>query len=231
MTVLSTAQNIARSIGLNPPGSLVSNSAQDARRLLQALNDAGRFLSRFEWNAQIVETTLSASGADYFAVPSDFRTLVPMTIWKIGTSEPARGPIRHVEWQAVKYGTSASGIYDKFHLRFSGVNQRIYVNPTPTTGDTFAFLYRTEGWVNSSGTIRASCSADTDTFLLDDYLVECEAKWRFLKAIGQSYGEEKDEAMRMRQIALAEDSGMEPIGVGFSDTPISWNYPERNFGQ
>ena len=231
MTVLSTAQNIARSTGLAPPSSLVGNTNQDARRLLQALNDAGRFLSRFEWQAQVAEVTISASGADVYALPSDFRSIVPMTIWKVGTSEPARGPVRNIEWQAVKYGTSASGIYDKFHFRWSGVNQRIYINPVPATADTFVYLYRRDGWVVSGGTTVASCSADTDTFLLDDYMVECEAKWRFLKSIGQSYGEEKDEAQRIRLITQAEDGGMEPIGAGYSDTPFSWNYPERNFGQ
>lgn len=231
MTVLSTAQNIVRGIGLPVPSTLVANTNQDARRLLQCINDAGRFLSRFEWNAQVVEATISCTGSSEYPIPSGFRSIVPMTIWKVGQSEPTRGPIRHVEWQSIKYGTSASGIYDKFHIRYNGTSQKFFITPVPATADAFTYLYRREGWVISSGSVIASCSADTDTFLLDDYLIELEAKWRFLKAIGQSYGEEKDEALRIRQIALAEDGGMEPIGAGrAADDPVAWSYPERNYG-
>jgi len=230
MTALTTAQSIARSIGLPEPTTLVSNPNQDARRMLQAINDAGRFLSRFEWQSQVIEVTASISTTDYITPPADFRSIVPMSSWQVGLSEPVQGPVRNVEWQAQRYGTIGTTVVNSmFHLRWNATSQRIYVSPAPANGDQFVYLYRSTGWVSSGGVI-ASVSADSDNFLLEGYLLECEAKWRFLKSIGQSYGEEKDEAERLRRIAMAEDGGMEEITAGMGITNIRWNYPDGDFG-
>lgn len=230
MSVLTTAQNILQGIGLPIPSSIVANQNQDARRVLQCINDAGRFLATFEWNVLVAEVTISASSSsDTYSVPADFRAMVPLTQWRQGNSRPVAGPVRWVQWQDVKYGIGATGIADRFHLRYQNNAQRILITPVPGSAEQFIYLYFRRGWV-WTGVLPyvTAVVADGNSFAFDDYLVELEAKWRMLRAIGQSYGEEKNEATEMRQKMLAEDGGMEAIDGAATELP--WIVaPDRNY--
>lgn len=230
MTALSTAQNIARGIGLPVPQTLVTNQNQDARRLLQCINDAGRWLSLSPWNATVTEATISVSGSSVYSLPADFRALVPTTIWKLTQSEPVRGPVRWIDWQALQYGIGSFGIWDRFHFRYLEGEEKILIDPVPSTGEEFRYLYFRNGWVRSGSSVVGSVSADTDTFLLNGYLVETEARWRMLRALGQPYGEEKMEAKDLRDRLLAEDGGMSVITAGHADHDIRFNVPDTGFG-
>jgi len=230
VTALTAAKNIARGIGLPIPQTLVSNQNQDARRILQCLNDAGRYLSLSPWNATVAEATISTTGGGIYNMPSDFRALVPTTIWKLSQTEPVRGPIRWIDWQALQYGIGSLGIWDRWHFRYVDGDEKIFIDPVPSTGEEFRYLYFRDGWVKSGSSFVASVSADTDIFLINEYLVETEARWRMLRALGQPYGEEKQEAKDLRDRLLAEDGGMSVITAGYADHDIRFNIPDTGFG-
>lgn len=198
--------------------------------MLQCINDSGRFLALSPWNALVTEATVETTGGPMYSMPGDFHALVPTSIWKLTQSEPVRGPLRWIDWQAVQYGIGSFGIYDRWHFRYIEGQEKILIDPVPSTGEEFRYLYSRNSWVKSGSSFIASVSADTDTFMLHPYLMETESKWRMLRALGQPYAEEKQEARDMRENLLAKDGGMAVIIAGVTEHNIRFNIPDTGFG-
>lgn len=233
MSLLTVAQNIVRGIGLPVPTSIHGNTNQDAVRLLQAINDAGRFLAQKSWTilqkeALLTVTTLSVTTStsthvsaynDSYALASDFKALIPSTSWNRTSRRMVGGPIRAQKWQNLKSGFTHVGIFDEFRIKVSAASKQLFISPIPTSPDIFVYEYRSTDWVQTSAgtsteTTWTSAGGDGSTTLIEEYLVELEAKWRFYKAIGQSYGTEKQEARDAINTAFADDGGMQVIIAG-----------------
>lgn len=210
MTALKVAQNIAREVGLQAPSSLVGNPNQDASRLLAAINAAGRYLSHLDWNCLTLATTVSCSAGTDYSLPSGFRALVPLTFWNTTSREEVVGPMTPSQWQITKNALGRFSLSEEVRIETSAGTQFLRFRSSTTTGDLITVYYYSDNWVNS-GSLVASVSADTDTFVLPERVVESEAKWRFLKAIGQSFGQEFEEAKEVVQVARANDGGLERI--------------------
>jgi len=214
VTVLKIARNIARGVGVVAPGTLVSNNNQDALRLLQAINDAGRYLAQKDWNCMVVPATISSSVTTTYSLPSDYKAIVSLTMWHVQDREPVSGPHTVVDWQAQRHAAVSLRLWNQARIEYVGATQKIIFDTTLAFGETIGYYYRSKGWVNSGGTRIASVSADTDTFFLPEHALETEAKWRFLKSIGQPFGTEMEEAKEVCEIEMANDGGMPPIIAG-----------------
>ena len=210
MTALKVAQNIANEVGLQAPTSLVGNPNQDAIRLKAAINAAGRYLSGHDWNSLTTVTTISCSTTTEYALPSGFRAMVPLTLWNTTEREQVTGPMTPSQWQVSLNALGRFSLSEEVRIKMSAGTQFLEFRNTTEAGNLITIYYYTENWVNS-GSMVASISADNDTFLLPERVVEAEAKWRFLKAIGQSFGQEYEEAKEVTQIARANDGGLERI--------------------
>lgn len=231
MTALKIAQNIARGVGIVPPSNLVNNNNQDALRLLQAINDAGRYLSQKEWNCLNVPATISSSLTTTYSLPSDYKAMVPLTMWHVQDQQPVGGPVTTVNWQAQRHAAVSLRLWDQARIEYQSGSQVVIFLSALGSGETVAYYYRSKGWVNSSNSRIASVSADTDTFFIPDYAVETEAKWRFLKSIGQPFGMEMEEAKEVCESEMAHDGGMSALLAGppgaFSPHAVT---PETNVG-
>ena len=109
----------------------------------------------------------------------------------------------------------------------------LYVDPPPgTTGDTRVFEYVSLNWCQSSaGTAAATWAADDDTGILDEYLLQLDLKWRFLRAKGRVYADEKKEFEMELAQALARDGGQAILNLGGTDDLLlTANIPEAGFG-
>lgn len=214
MTALSIAKNIARGVGIVPPSALVNNNNQDALRLLQAINDAGKYLAQKDWNCMVVEATISSSLTTTYSLPSDYKAMVPLTLWHVQDREPVGGPLPTVDWQAQRKAAVSLQLWDQVRIEYQSGSQVLVFLTALGSGETVGYYYRSKGWVNSGNVRRASVSADTDTFFIPEHAVETEAKWRFLKSIGQSYGTELEEAKEVAEIEMAQDGGLMAIQAG-----------------
>lgn len=210
MTALKVAQNIANEVGLPAPLSLVSNPNQNSVRLLAAINAAGRYLAQKEWNSLALVTTISCSSGTEYPLPSGFRAIIPVTFWNATDKEEVIGPMTPSKWQLTKNGLGQLALADQVRIETSAGTSFIRFKDEPATGAQISFYYYSENWVKSGGLV-ASVSADSDTFVIPERAVLAEARWRFLKSIGQSYGQEFEEAKETTAIAIANDGGMEKI--------------------
>jgi hypothetical protein len=214
VTALSIAKNIARGVGIVPPSALVNNNNQDALRLLQAINDAGKYLIQKDWNCMVVEATISSSLTTTYALPSDYKAIVPLTMWHIGDREPVGGPLPTVNWQAQRKAVVSLQLWDQVRIEYQSGSQVLVFLSALGSAEKVGYYYRSKGWVNSSNSRVASVSADTDTFFIPEYAVETEAKWRFLKSIGQPFSMEMEEAKEVCESEMANDGGMMVLRVG-----------------
>jgi phospholipase C len=109
--------------------------------------------------------------------------------------------------------------------------------PTPIIGDTFALTFITEQWCyHADPSIAASTTLtlDTDVHVYPERLFELGVKWRFLRAKGLSYDEERDEFDKELELCRATASPARTLsltrgrrGVHFVDYQ---NVPDTGFG-
>ena len=89
-------------------------------------------------------------------------------------------------------------------------------------------------WCKSAGGVAPGAwAADSDTGILDEYLIKLGLRWRVLRRLGMSYADELDEYERALTKALAHDGGaaiLDLAPAGRLALVGPWNVPESNFG-
>lgn len=231
MSALTVAKQIARELGFVAPTSLVSNTNQDAVRLLACINAAGTYLAQQDWNSLLVPSTISISAGVGYPLPSDYRQIVSLSFWNATASDPVTGPVSLATHQSHRYGLSNFTLYDEYTIQVRNGTKQLIFTSSPSSADQMVYFYYSKGWVNSGGNRVASVSADSDDFWIPEEAIYADARWRFLKAIGQPYAQEKDEGTDMWRTALAHDLGGGVISTGRRDVsfPVAV-VPETDVG-
>lgn len=240
MTLLSMAQDITDETGYPSPSSIINNSDETARKLLASLRAAGRNLARgsipgmgtHDWRDLTKEQTFSTDGtADYdlssVITDGDYLRTVGDTMWDRTENEKIR-IVTQVGWQNLKGSIDTTQTVDRYVLVRGG---SLYFFPTPPSGNTIAFEYVSNKWCQSSGgTAQSDWAADTDTGILDEYLLHLEGRWRFLMAVGLPYAEEMNEAQREIMTAMSHDGIATTLRQHLPvDVPYG-NIPDTGFG-
>jgi len=216
-SLLELIQAAADEIGIPQPASLVGQVDDQSRQLLSLANREGKDFSvmansRGGWqNLHKEYTFTTVSGTDNYALPSDFEYFVQRTFWDGNMLWELVGPISAQEKQILRYGSVTSGPRRKFYV----LQNRLYLQPEPaTTGDVIAYDYYSNAWCMSVGGVdQTRWAADTDVYKLDEDCFIQGIKWRFLRAKGLDYGEEKlaydTDCMRV----LARDGGARDLAL------------------
>lgn len=211
MTALSIVSNVAASIGLS--ASAVFSSTDPAIiRLRTLMNQEGQELARgasfdHAWTVLTTEKTFTTTAAAIQAssVATDFSWYINNTMWNRTTQQVVRGPMTAEEWQD-QQAVSTTGIYPYF--RFRGGSLLIY--PTPTAGQTVAYEYVSTYWASGSQT---AMTADSDTALIEERLIELGLRWRYLKSTGMDYAEDFRTYQMEVGKAIARDGGRKTISL------------------
>jgi hypothetical protein len=146
-----------------------------------------------------------------YPMPSDLEYFVQRTWWDNTYKWELLGPITAQEKQILKYGIIASGPRAKFYIR----NGLMYLNPMPeTSGQLFAYDYFSNAWCESAtGTPQKLWLADTDVYRLDEDCFITGIKWRFLRAKGLDYSQEKSDYEADCQRVGARDGGNRDLPI------------------
>jgi len=175
-------------------------------------------------------------GQSDYTLPSDFERLVDNTLWDRSRFWAMRGPQSPQEWQLYKSSViGRASIQRRWRLRQISGTTRFSIDPVPTdNGSALVFEYVSNAWCQSqSGTPQNTWQADTDTGILDEYLIMLGTRWRALRRLGMSYSEELDEYERAVSKAMAQDGGAAILDL----TPNNqlsligpFNLPETGYG-
>lgn len=178
-----------------------------------------------------------------YDLPDDFDRFINGTMWDRVDSRPM-GNVSPQVWQEYKSGLVSAEIYKRWRIKSDSGQKALFIDPTPSSSQCsytcrdgvqvkvgIAFEYLSKNYATSAAGARQSTfSADTDTFVLDDELLELSIKWRWLNALRQSYAEERDEYERQLSIKKSQDGGAPKIRMdGSSQLPYP-NIPETNIG-
>lgn len=233
-TLLQIANRVLPEIGLPTVSTLVGNSNQTAVRTLALANLEGRALATHPWRKLIKRHTVTTvSSADAYGLPNDFEQFVDRTMWNDSNDELMHGPMSDIRWQADISGLTTTTINDRWQVRADGINNRLFINPTPTSAEDVVFFYVSNGWcANKSGTRQTEWSADTDTLLLPELVYSMGLKWRLLRAQRRDFQIELQEYQRERNKAVARDGGMATVRIlgPVEDKMPVGRVPETGFG-
>jgi len=172
-------------------------------------------------------------GQAAYDLPSDFDYFALRTFWDNTYRWELLGALDAQQKQILRYGLTQPVINRKFYIK----NNKMWLIPTPTVnGELIAYDYYSSAWCQSStGTPQTSWQADTDTYKLDEDAFIMGMKWRYLRAKGLDYGQEKadydDEAKKL--ISRDGTSPVLPMAGGmFLNRFIDGsNVPDTGYGE
>ena len=233
MSLLTMIQDVAEGLGLDSPSSVISNTDTSVVTLLRLAQREGRALQRrYDW--QVLETeqtftttaTTNQGALSTIVSAGDLDKILNDTLWDRTGNRPVYGSLSKQRYSTLE-AVDTTGPIPEFHLR--GGN--LLTIPAPATGETWAFLYKSKFWCQSSGgTGQTAWAADTDTGILDEGLMALGIEWRYLKSKGFDYSEEFVEYERQVAEAMAGDkprrtvnlAATEPTGPGYIIPDGDW---------
>lgn len=176
-------------------------------------------------------------GQSDYPLPGTFERVVDNTVWDRSRYWQMRGPQSPQQWQLYKSSIiSQASIQRRFRFRNIAGTMVFSIDPVPTdNGSPLVFEYVSNGWCQSAnGVAQNSWQADTDTGILQEYLLMLGTRWRVLRRLGFSYSEELDEYEKELSKAKASDGGaavlsLVPISSFYLLNPLN-NIPETGFG-
>lgn len=229
MTLLTISQNtLKRCKASEIPTTIVSNSTDTAKLVFSAVRDATTIVKEAK-NWQILTKTHSfntvASQAAY-NLPDDIEDtkLLPNTFWNATTRLQLEGPLSLSDWQLLKNWPLISTIVQSLIILGNQVN----IHPTPTSADSLNYLYITNEVIRASDSSEQSeWLADDDYSILNEYAIELQASWIYLKQLGRPYDEEKLKADNYLADLVDQDGSRKVIGVNMREIApyrpnVSW---------
>lgn len=237
MSLLSVCQAACYEIGLDAPSSIVNNNDDDAKQLLYLANRAGEELSRRgTWQALHKEHTITlATGTQTYALPADWRWIIPDTTWDRANQRQADNPITPQEWQMLKGWTQVGGLNRRMRIRndFFEFEQPI---TSSDNGNTVALEYLSSYWTEygtgvNLGTARRNYIADTDIAKIDEELITLGIIWRLQRAKGLDWETAYQEYDREMNKLFGYDRGAKKLRLcGRGDAALSGRTQDGNFG-
>jgi hypothetical protein len=182
--------------------------------------------------SSVTNTNISlAFGQDTYAMPADYDHMIPQTEWDRGYRWQLLGPMSPQEWQVMKSGLSPTGPRRRFRL----IDGSFVVDPVPYDRNQIVFEYYSTNWVQSAtGVSQRQFLADTDYFMLDDDAFVMGVIWRFRRAKGLDYDEEKNSWENRIELMKGRQAGERSLPLNATAGGIrllnNQNVPDTGFG-
>jgi len=221
MSVLTIAQNVARSTGFTAPSTLVGSSDEVAVQLLQLIDDETRGLAEdYDWQILITPEQFNfVDGQDDYDVPLDFERYIPKTIWNSTTRRPLIAPINAEDYQIQKNYLITSAIDNMVFFSQDGLT----ITPTPTSTDSINYLYiTTDIYADNLGVRKDEITADTDSPLISESLIQSAVKLAFLVSKGLIDPNELEKSREYKDFNKRLEKAVLNDGFG-SKNPINMN--------
>lgn len=227
MTILSVAKDASKVIGIDEPDVLLSSTERQYVELLMIAQEMAERIARgHEWQKFSRIHTLTGDGTtEDFSLPDDYdRMLVKSQVWSSSLETPL-SPISDLDkWlglevQSFDFVVNAWTIYGGL----------MHIKPALATSVTAKFFYQSNLIVApASGANKATFTADTDTFRLDEQLLKLGIIWRWKESKGQAYAEWMQDYEELKERLVTRDKGSRMIRVGQMRMPadVTLAYPQ-----
>ncbi len=227
MTIRSVARDACKVIGLTVPDVLVGSTDRQYVELVMIAQEMAERIARgHEWQKLSRMHTLTGDGStEDFDLPSDYdRMLVKSQLWSSSLETPL-SPISDLDkWlgldvQSFDFVVNAWTLY----------GGQVHIKPALASAVTAKFFYQSNLIVApEAGNNKATFTADSDTFRLDEQLLKLGIIWRWKEAKGQSYAEWMTDFEDLKERLVTRDKGSRMIRMGRLRMPadVTLAYPQ-----
>lgn len=229
MTLLTIAQNtLKRCKSSELPTTIISNGNDTAKLVFSAVRDATAIVKEAHDWQKLIKTysfnTVVSQAA--YSLPTDIEDtkIIPNTFWNATTRFQLEGPLSYGDWQLLKNWPLISTIIQNFII----LNNQVNIYPAPTAVNSLNYLYISKNVIRANDdSEQADWLADTDYSVLNEYAIELQASWIYLKQLGRPYDEEKLKADNYLENLINQDGTRKVIGVNMTEIApyrpnVSW---------
>lgn len=227
MTVLSAVQGACRVIGLTPPDVLIGSTDRKYLELAAVAQEvAERIASGHDWQLLRKIKTITGDGlTEDFDLPTDYgRMLVNSSLW----SDRINGRFSHIadvdRWLGLDIQNT-----DMVLNAWTIYGGQLHIKPAPETDELVKFFYVSNLIIAPSvGTAyKATFTADTDLFRLDETLLKLGIIWQWRANKGFPYAEDMTNYEELKERLIVRDKGSKIVGIGAPRLPSGVNiaYP------
>lgn len=227
MTLKTIATNILnKNKASEVPTTFAGNSNDTARLVFAAVKDATQFvLWANDWQRLLrtyyFNTVPTQEGYD---LPGGIQetNITPYTLWNQTTRFQLNGPISLNQWQLFKNLLLIPTIIQQYIL----LENQIKIYPIPSSIQALNFIYSTNLCIKSSnGSEQSEWLADDDYSILNEYAIELQGSWMYLKQLQRPYDEAKNLADDYLQKLIQQDGTRQVIGVNMQSLPPTYPLP------
>ena len=165
-----------------------------------------------------------------YDLPSDFETITDRTQWDKTKHWEMLGPEDAQQWQWLKSGYISTG--PRVRWRILGGQFQIW--PPMTTTEYLGFEYRSKGWAESStGTVKNSFTADSDTTFFDDRIMVLYTKLKYFQVKSFDTTALQQDYQRYLSIVKANDKGSATLSFAPYPSKVLIGYaniPDTGYG-
>jgi hypothetical protein len=169
-------------------------------------------------------------GQTKYDLPPDYETITDRTQWSKSQHWEMLGPEDAQQWQWLKSGYISTGP----RVRWRILGQYFQIWPIMTNDLYLGYEYRSKGWAESStGQVKNSFTADTDTTIFDDQIMILGTKLRYWQIKGFDTTALQQEYDRYLNVAKANDKGAPNLSFAPYPSKVLIGYaniPDTGYG-
>jgi hypothetical protein len=191
--------------GFQKPDQYFGNDDQNVLQIIACAQACALEIVEEGYQLLRVQGSQLLTSATTYALPSDFLSFVPNTMYQAGRWDPVDFPTTEETWALLNSVTVVASL--PIRVRILGGQLAI---KNPQAGATLDFEYISNAPINSAATppvAQKVFAADTDVWLLDDRLFQLECKWRFKREKGLEWQSGQIEAENRRATVRGRDQG------------------------
>ena len=162
-----------------------------------------------------------------YSMPSDYDATVPRTHWDKSKRWEMLGPEDAQQWEWLLSGYISTGP----RIRWRIFQNMFQIWPGNSTGERLGFEYRSKAWaLSSTGTVKNSFTADTDTCIYPDRLMVLMCKLKYFEGKGfdttamfRNYRDELETVIAQNTSSANLSFAPRPgtVLIGYDNTPDS----------
>ena len=165
-----------------------------------------------------------------YALPSDYESAVPRTMWDLSKHWEMLGPESPQQWEWLLSGFISTGP----RIRWRLLGKYFQIWPGVSTNELLGYEYRSNGWaLSDTGVVKTSFTADNDTCIYPDRLMVLATKLKYFEAKGFDTTAMYRNYIEEFEIVRAQD--MSAANLSFAPRPgtvlIGYdNIPDTGYG-
>ena len=223
-----TITNIPSTAGLDTTYQVVGNGISNAC-YIESVDSGTQVTVNLPSTGTYVGATITFEKVMY-ALPSDYESAVPRTMWDLSKHWEMLGPESPQQWEWLLSGFISTGP----RIRWRLLGKYFQIWPGVSTNELLGYEYRSNGWaLSSTGTVKTSFTVDTDTCIYPDRLMVLATKLKYFEAKGFDTTAMFRNYLEEFEIVRAQD--MSAANLSFAPRPgtvlIGYdNIPDTGYG-